>query len=60
MGKCGKCNMLQRVGESLKWSAKLLIKAGQHMKTLQAFGSAVTDIVQNEIDRGGTAVGQAV
>lgn len=48
LGRCGKCSMLQRVGGMRTWSAKLVIKAGEQVKTLQAFGSNVTDIVADE------------
>ena len=39
-------DMLQRVDASAKqWSATLMVKAGQRVKTLKAFGSALSSIV---------------
>ena len=49
LGRCGKCGMLQRVDASEKqWSATLMVKAGQHVKTLKAFGSALSSTVSSD------------
>ena len=42
-------DMLQRVDTSAKqWSATLMVKAGQRVKTLKAFGSALSSIVGSD------------
>ena len=49
LGRCGKCGTLQRVGASAKqWSATLMVKAGQRVKTLKTFGSALSSIVGSD------------
>ena len=42
-------DMLQRVDASAKqWSAPLIVKAGQRVKTMKAFGSALSSIVGSD------------
>ena len=42
-------DMLQRVDASAKqWFATLMVKAGQRVKTLKAFGSALSSIVGSD------------
>ena len=51
LSRCGKCGMLQRVDASAKqWSATLMVKAGQRVKTLKVIGSALSSIVGSDSD----------
>ena len=46
LGRCGKCGMLQRIDScAKKWSATIILKAGQYMKTVKAFDAVITSIV---------------